>query len=666
MPKTRYDRVLADLQGTILRGAVEAKWSAEGESFTYFLGRTRYRYHLPSLASEPIGTVRSVRAKRPSGPERGRQLAEAPSPDGRLVARCDGQNIGLYSRSGRLVRRVTRDGDPVARIKFGTASWVYGEELGVKEAMWWSPDGRHLAFYRFDESAVTQTFVIRDQVGFIPKLETEAYPKAGTDNPTVGLRVYDLDSRTTIALDTGFRSGRGEPDGSELAHYIYGVRWSPDGQELLFVRANRKQNTKEFCAGDPTTGSCRTLYRDEHPRSWVEGAGPVAFFAESGAMAGRFLVVSERNGFRNLYLGSMSGDDLSPLTQHRFDVVGLVRLDEASGWAYYTCRSGANPYRIQLHRCRFDGTEDERLTDPELSHRVSFSPDGRHYLDIAENLFTPPKTLLCSADGAVLSVVADSDLSKAEGRDLPAVERLELLAADGKTPIFGRLYRPEDFDPKRRYPLIVSVYAGPESGGAPELFELPHPLTAFGFLVATIDGRGTSGRGKAFRDAVYQKLGVVEIDDQAAAVRQLVRRRYIDRRRVGIYGTSYGGYASIMALLRYPDVFHAAVACAPVTDWRHYDTAYTERYMGLPSLAENLTGYEEGSALTYVKNLRGRLLLYYGTADDNVHPANTLHLIDSLHAAGKRFEVMVGPDLGHVALDGQRTAEFFVRALAER
>ncbi|MFQ3677372.1 MAG: DPP IV N-terminal domain-containing protein, partial [Fimbriimonadaceae bacterium] len=521
MPKTRYDRARADLEATIVRGSVEPKWSADGESFTYVLGGTLFRYDLSGRQAVALGKAPRTRKKKPDGPERGRQHAETASPDGRLVARCDGHNVAVFTKRGRLARRVTREGDPDKRLKFGTASWVYGEELGVKEAMWWSPDGNRLAFYRFDESNVTQTFVIRDQVRFIPRLETEAYPKAGTDNPSVGLRVYHLASKTTIVLDTGFRSGLGDPDGAELAHYIYGVRWSPQGDELLFVRTNRKQNVKEFCAADPTTGACRTLFRDEHPASWVEGSGPVAFFANGGVMAGRFLVVSERNGFRNLYVGSMAGGDLVPLTRHRFDVVGLIRLDEEFGWIYYTGRSGTNPYRIQLHRCRFDGRDDERLTDPELSHRVAFSPDGRHFLDVAENLITPPKTLLCAADGSVLSVVAVSDRSRAEGRDLPPVERLELVAADGKTTIYGRLYRPEGFDPGRRYPLIVSVYAGPESGGAGELYEFPHPLTAFGFLVAAVDGRGTSGRGKAFRDAVYEKLGIVEIDDQAAAVRQL-------------------------------------------------------------------------------------------------------------------------------------------------
>jgi len=228
--------------------------------------------------------------------------------------------------------------------------------------------------------------------------------------------------------------------------------------------------------------------------------------------------------------------------------------------------------------------------------------------------------------------------------------------------------KPSDFDPGKKYPLLVTVYAGPESGTDRERFGVPQAMTELGFLVAELgflvaafDGRGTDGRGKSFKDSVYKKLGVVEIDDQAAGVKALRTRPYVDGNRVGIFGTSYGGYASAMAILRYPDVFQAAAASSSVTDWRNYDSIYTERYMDTPQ--RNPKGYDEGSAMMYAQNLKGRLLLYYGTADDNVHPANTYQLVKALQSAGKSFDLQVGPDRGHTGVNGARMLEFFVDAL---
>jgi dipeptidyl-peptidase 4 len=223
------------------------------------------------------------------------------------------------------------------------------------------------------------------------------------------------------------------------------------------------------------------------------------------------------------------------------------------------------------------------------------------------------------------------------------------------------LHKPSNFDPNKKYPLLVSVYAGPNSNGARETFVTPNPLTEYGFLVATIDSRSAGGRGKRFLDAIYEKLGVTEIDDQAAGVKALGTRPYVDKKRVGIFGTSYGGYASALCLLRYPDVFQAACASSPVTDYRLYDSIYTERYMWLPE--ENKKGYDAGSAMTYADKLKGRLMIFFGTADNNVHPSNSLQLIRALQRAGKSFEVQLGPDAGHSGISQPRMMEFFIENL---
>jgi dipeptidyl-peptidase-4 len=241
------------------------------------------------------------------------------------------------------------------------------------------------------------------------------------------------------------------------------------------------------------------------------------------------------------------------------------------------------------------------------------------------------------------------------------VEMFTYIAADGVTRLHGLLHKPSNFDPGRRYPVLFSVYAGPATNGAHERYSPPAAEAEFGFIVVTIDTRSAAGRGKRALDAIYRRLGEVEIDDIAAASRYLATLPYIDGTRVGIFGTSYGGYASALALLRYPDAFAAAAASSAVTSWHHYDTIYTERFMDTPQA--NPAGYAKGNAMAYAKDLRGRLMIYYGTADDNVHPNNAMQLIKALQEAGKSFEVQVGPDEGHSSVDPQRMMEFFIESL---
>jgi dipeptidyl-peptidase-4 len=308
-----------------------------------------------------------------------------------------------------------------------------------------------------------------------------------------------------------------------------------------------------------------------------------------------------------------------------------------------------------------DGKGDRKLTDPAFHHSVDLSPDGRHIIDVVETHDSAPATQLLDADGKRLAAIATSDMTRFTKLGLKPVEVFSFKAADGETELYGMLHFPSDFRPFKKYPLLVSVYAGPETVGARETFTLPNALTEYGFLVATLDSRSASGRGKRFLDAIYQKLGRPEIDDQAVGVKFLGERRYVDRRRVGIYGTSYGGTASALCLLRYPQVFQAACANSAVTDFRNYDTIYSERYMWIPQ--ENKEGFDAGSVMTHAKNLKGRLMLFYGTADNNVHPANSLQLINALQKAGKSFEVQVGPDMGHTAVNRDRMMEFFIENL---
>jgi dipeptidyl-peptidase-4 len=317
--------------------------------------------------------------------------------------------------------------------------------------------------------------------------------------------------------------------------------------------------------------------------------------------------------------------------------------------------------KLQLRRVGLDGKGDERLTDPAFLHTVNIAPDGKHFIDVAQTHDRAPVTRLMDSEGKEISELANSDLARFKKLGLKPVELFTFKAADGQTDLYGMLHFPSNFQPSKKYPLLVTVYAGPATAGAHETFTTPNTLTELGFLIASLDSRSANGRGKRCLDAIYQNLGKVEIDDQAEGVKALISRRYVDPKRVGIFGTSYGGTASLLCLLRYPELFQAACSCSPVTDFRNYDTIYTERYLGLPQ--QNPEAYDAVSALTFAHKLKGRLLLYYGTADDNVHPSNALQLIRILQRAGKSFDLQVGPDAGHGAVNRDRMMEFFLENL---
>jgi dipeptidyl-peptidase 4 len=664
----RFRRITRDTTNAFKSGALSVNWTNGGNAFDYQKDGKRFRYDIATrTASELPPSTNAPSPRRGRGaagtgrdeprPARGRQFTSAVSPDGKFTSRYRNYNVWLRATNSTNDIAVTTDGSEKTRTKYGTATWVYGEELFQNTAMWWSTNSRHLAFYRFDESHVPRFYLQLDQTKLVSTADIEAYAKAGGTNPVPDLFIYDVKTKKTVRVDV--RGGKPFDD-SVVGHYVYGVRWSPDGQ-LLFHRTNRRQNIMEFCAADATTGKCRVVVREEWLPSWTENS-PTMRFLKDGQ---RFIWASERNGWKNFYLYDLNGKLLDTLTSHSsFEVAEIVRVDEEARLLYYTARDGDNPMKLQLHRVTLDGKNDQRLTDPEYHHTIVFAPNVKHFIDVAQTHDSPPVTRLMNADGTLLAELAKSDLTKFKSAGLKRVELFKFKAADGETDLYGMLHFPSDFRPDVKHPLLVSVYAGPETTGARETFTMPNSLTEYGFLVATLDSRSASGRGKRFLDSIYLKLGQTEIDDQAAGVKALARRRYVDRKRVGIYGTSYGGTASALCLLRYPDVFRAACVSSGVTDFRNYDTIYVERYMWLPQ--ENKSGYDAASVMNHVKNLKGSLMVYYGTADNNVHPNNAMQFIQALQRAGKSFEVQVGPDQGHTAINRERMMEFFIENLVLR
>jgi dipeptidyl-peptidase-4 len=641
------------LQTAFKSGAVTAQWADDGKSFEYTRDAKRYRFDVATKQSTEIPAAASTPPRR-GGPARGRQAAEAWTNDSTRKAIHRDRNLYVTKRDGSEERQITTDGSETLRIKYGTASWVYGEELGQTSAMWWSPDGTKLAYYRFDEKPVKDYFLQTGQTAVQGTVMIEAYPKAGTENPIVDLFIYDLSSGKSTQIDV--RDGKPLTD-DVVGHYVYAVNWTKDGSELLVNRTNRRQNIMDLTACSPATGRCRTVIREEWPASWTNNRPGIRWLADGK----RFIWESERTGFLNYYLYDLSGTLLATLTDHPFEVGGIVRVDEKGGQLYYHARSGDNFMKMQLHRVGMDGKRGIRLTDPAFHHVTTVSPDGKYFTDIAQTHAAAPVTRLIDTNGKPVATIAESDVAGLSAAGFKPVEMFSYTSADGVTKLHGMISKPSNFTPARRYPVLFSVYAGPATNGARETYAPPSAMAEYGFLIVTLDTRSASGRGKRALDAIYGKLGEVEIDDLAAASRELAKLPYVDGQRVGIFGTSYGGYASALAILRHPDAFAAASAASAVTSWDHYDTIYTERYMFTPQA--NPEGYRKGNAMQYAKDLKGRLMIYYGTADDNVHPNNAMQLIKALQTAGKSFEVQVGPDAGHSGLNQQRMMEFFIEAL---
>jgi len=688
----RWARMQEQLQDerAFVSGALNVEWANDGQSLSYAFGGKLYRFDVPSrqavvTGDAPPETGRGGRGRRGGGPpaegrgrgamppggqpnpcppervERGRQAQCSPAPDGSMIAFHRDRNLYVARADGTLELAVTTDGSTEDRIKYGIGSWVYGEELRQTSAIWWSPDASKVAFYRFDESPVEDFYLQLGQTRIQSELDVEAYPKAGAPNPVADVFVYDVATRQTTKMDV--RAGQPFSNGV-VGHYVYNIRWSPDGSELLMNRTNRRQQMMEFTACAPSTGACRLIVREEWPTGWTSNSPAVRYLSDNF----RFIWESERSGWRNYYLYNLRGELLNPITTHRtFEAANIVRVDEAAGFMYYTARSGDNHMKLQLHRVGLDGQGDVRLTDPAFNHSVSLAPDGKYFVDVYQTHDHPPATRLVDAStGAVVAELAASDLSRFESLGLRRVEQFTYKAADGVTTLYGTIAFPSDFDPAKKYPTLVPVYGGPASGSnvPNENFSQPHSFTEYGFLVVNLSSRAAPGMGKRTLDAIYMKLGSTEMDDMAEGVKALWSRPYFDKERVGIYGTSYGGYTSALSILKYPDVYTAASASSPVTSWHHYDSIYTERYMWIPQ--ENEAGYEAGSAMNYAANLRGRLLIYYGTADNNVHPNNSMQLVRALQRAGKSFEVQVGPDAGHSSVNQQRMLEFFIENLIAR
>ena len=620
---------------------------------------TKGLYYVVDLASGRVTPI-ADRAK-------GLQMFAKFSPDGRQVAFVRERNLFVTDLATGAERALTTNGAAGTVIN-GTFDWVYEEEFGLRDGFQWSPDGQRIAFYQLDESA-TRDFQITNLTTLYPEYQAFRYPKAGEANAEIRVGVIDVATGETRFLDTGTWGTPGTA-GTDEPEYIAGMGWTPaladGGSDVWLLRLNRNQNHVDLMYADPAGTAARTVLSETND-SYIEvetgfsdglATGTVTFLRDGRHLAWR----SDRDGFSHLYLYTLGGALVRPLTTGAFDVTDFHGIDEAAG-AVYVTTTAESPRERHLYRVPLAAAGTPvKLTQGAGWHSVNLSRDFAYFTDTYSTQTTPPVATLNRTTGERVSVLEDNAalIERLAAYDLPTPEFMTVPAADG-TPLAAYLIRPSTFDPARHYPLLIHTYGGPGSqevtdrwGGTERLWH--HYLAeTYGVLVAGVDNRGTGGRGKAFKTLTQGRLGILEAEDQTAAARWFGQQAYVDSTRLGIWGWSYGGYLSLLAMTYGdgPSVFHAGIAVAPVTNWRTYDTIYTERYLSTPQL--NPTGYDAGSPTTYAANLGDdqQLLIVHGDADDNVHVQNTMAMVDALQAAGKPFEMMLYPGRNHGIYGGR-------------
>jgi dipeptidyl-peptidase-4 len=585
------------------------------------------------------------------------------SPDSHWVSFLRGHNVWVVSADGSKETQVTRGGNE--DILEGELDWVYPEELDLHTAYWWSPDSSRIAFLEMDERPVTK-YPIVNYLSYTGETQMESYPKAGDSNPVVRLGVMSASGGKTQWIDTG----------EDKENYLPRVEWLPDSKRLLVERLNRAQNRLDLMLADSTSGAARPIVT-ETDKYWINIQDDLYIFSDGE----RFLWSSERSGFRHLYLYDISGNLIEQLTQGNWSIVGTQgfgpgavnhpAVDERRGYVYFLS-SRAKAEETQLHRVSLADKKIEQITNEPGVHSANISPSTDAFVDTHSTQMRPPRQDVRRTDGTLLAVLNENRVVELAEYHLSPAEFLNLKADDG-TPLQAMMVRPPDFDPARKYPVIVYLYGGPGVqavrnawGGQTTLWN--QMMAEKGFVIFTLDNRGSAGRGHAFEMPIYHHFGELELSDQLAGVRYLKSLPYVDGTRMGIWGWSYGGFMTLNAMFNAPDVFKAGFAGAPVTDWRQYDTIYTERYMGLPQ--ENPDGYKNSSPVNHANQLKGKLLIAHGTGDDNVHFGNTAALADRLIEADKYAEIAIYPGRGHPISDPpariqlfQRVTKFFLENL---
>ncbi len=554
------------------------------------------------------------------------------SPDGNSAAFIFKGNLYVRNLVDGKLTQITTDGSE--NIFNGVSDWVYEEEFVVTQAYCWSPDSKSVAYYRFDDSKVPVYSMSEYQDSLYPIINKFKYPKAGTPNPTVAIKIYNIPNATTTNVI---------PPGS--FEYVPRIKWTLASSLLSVQFMNRHQDSLEFVLADASTGKTTPVFT-ETSKTYIDINDALTFINKNK----EFIWMSDDDGYTHLYHYTINGKFINQITKGKWDVTSFKGIDEKKQTLYFQS-SETSPIDRDLYCINLKGKNKTKLSTQTGFNDASFSLNYHYYINTFSDVETPDYITLHSSDGKLLRVLEDNkELKESMAQYSLGKKKFFSFTTSQGTNLNGWMLTPPDFDTNKKYPVFMCVYGGPGINTVNNSWDALNGmwyqmLAEKGYIVASVDNRGTGARGSEFQKCTYLHLGKLETEDQIEGAKYFQSKVYADKTRVGIWGWSYGGYMAANCITKGADYFKAAISVAPVTDWRFYDSIYTERYMRTPD--ENPDGYKEGSPVNYADKVKGHYMLVHGTGDDNVHFQNSIAFIKALEKADKPFSLMIYPDKNH-------------------
>lgn len=563
--------------------------------------------------------------------ENGKQQLASWSPDGTKIAFVRDNNIYVRNLDSKEEIQITTSGE-WNKIINGAPDWVYEEEFGFSQGFEWSPDSKSIAYYEFDESGVKE-YSMPMYNDLYPSLYTYKYPKAGEDNSKVTVHVYNLDKKEDKTVLTS----------NDNYEYFPRIKWTRKADNLMVYAMNRPQNKLFLHLYNTNTGENPIIYQEEN-EYYIDISDNI-YFLEKGET---FIFTSEKDGFNHLYEISLDGKNVRQITKGNFEVTSLLGYNEKSKTIYYESTE-ESPMQRHAYTIDINGLKKTRLTTRQGTNELEFSNGFKYFINFNSSANTPYYISLHDAKGKEIRVLESNESLVATAKEYGFLKKEFITIKAGEYDLNAWIIKPPKFDESKKYPVFMYVYGGPGSQTVEDSWSYDlawyQMLAQKGYIIVSVDNRGTGARGEKFKKMTYLQLGKYETEDQIEAAKFLGTLPYVDATRIGIFGWSYGGYMSTLCITKGADYFKTAIAVAPVTNWRYYDNIYTERFMRTPQ--ENADGYDSNSPINHIDKLKGNYLLVHGTADDNVHYQNSMELVAELVRADKQFDVFFYPNSNH-------------------